>query len=193
MINAGIYGGGVYGPSIRGRDTQPLVGGREGPRPVRVAPPVGGKPKPRDPLAPDKGDPFPRPRPDGKPKPKGKGGNPKYDKALKDLQAQLDKFWAVPKLQVPKLQLPTLAEPTLSTAQLEDFNVQPLAIGNLPTLEAAPEASPVTAIPDRQSAQMRAAKIKEIDRIKSMRGYQSTMLATGPRGDTSRAQTRRGI
>ena len=183
MIDLGIYGGGLYGPSIRSGNTSTLIGNRETGRLVPRTPAAAA------PVAPRRNPPG-KPK---KPKAKAKAGTSNYNRALKDLQAQLDKFWAVPKLQVPTLQLPTLAEPELKSADLESFNVQPLAIGALPTLEAAPAASPVTAIPDRHSAQMRAAKLQEIDRLKRMSGYQSTMLATGGRGDTRRALTRKGV
>ena len=193
MIDLGIYGGGLYGPSIRSGNTPTLIGNRETGRLVPRTPAAAAPVAPRrtPPGKPKK--PKAKAKPEAKPEAKAKAGTSSYNRALKDLQAQLDKFWAVPKLQVPTLQLPTLAEPELTSADLESFNVQPLAIGALPTLEAAPAASPVTAIPDRHSAQMRAAKLQEIDRLKRMSGYQSTMLATGGRGDTRRALTRKGV
>ena len=192
MINSSIYGGGLYGPSFRGRDrmstSRPLLG-REGgrPRPQPVASPTKPKPKPARPGTPD---PMPVNQPTTTPKPKPKVV-PK--KKLSDLEASLNKVWQIPKLTTPTLLTPTLQTPTLTQATLKDFNVTPIEIGDLPTLEAAPDQAPVVAMPDRQSAEQRRVRLAELSRIKGMKGYGSTLLSGGGRGDTRSVQTRRGV
>lgn len=179
MIDSSIYGGGLFGPTIRtGREpVSPILGSREGglprPRPTLLQPRPVTKPV----AKPVTGGVKPKPKPPAKPK---KKANP------------LDKVWQVPTLEIPTLVTPDLdVLPELEMAALEDFNITPIEIGPLPTLEAAPDASPTVRMPDRSDASIRRAKLAEIARIKAMRGYGSTLLS-GARGDTRRVQARRG-
>lgn len=167
-VNSGTYGGGLAGPSIRGdREGSSLADRvkrladlRAGRAPTIVTPakPTGGKENP-----------IPTPKP--KPKPKAKK-NPfdTFENALK-----------TPTLTVPTLAQPDLLPiPELQTATLEDYNVTPITIGALPTLEDIPDQQPVVEIDDRQSARMRRAKLAEIANIKSRRGVGATLLSGAP-------------
>lgn len=178
-VNSGTYGGGLAGPSIRsGREGDTLLERmkkledlRSGRKPTAAKPPV---------TPPDKENPL-RPKPSKPPKKKPVS----IDKAF-------SKVFTAPKLQVPTLLTPDLdVTPDLQTATLQDFNVTPIEIGALPTLEAAPEASPTVRMPDRQDAVFRKAKLAEIAKMKQAKGAGATLLS-GKAGDLRRVAVRKG-
>jgi hypothetical protein len=176
MISSGTYGGGLGGPSIRGgREDTNMADALKRLADLRAGrTPTIAQPKPTSPTAPDKKNPMRR--------------TPAKTKAK---TGSIDKVWQVPKFEIPTLLTPKLdVTPTLGTASLQDFNVTPISIGNTPTLEAAPEASPTVRMPDRQDAAIRQAKLAEIAKMKQAKGYGATLLSGG---DSRRVTTRRGV
>lgn len=173
-----LYGGDIMG-SIRGHERGDTLLGRDRGAPLRPTGPTPTKPtKPTPPT--NRETPRPRKPVDTKKKPVP------IDKAL-------NKLWDVPKLQVPTLLTPNLdVTPELQTAQLQDFNVTPIEIGALPTLEAAPDAAPTVRMPDRQDASIRRSKLSELAKMKQAKGAGSTLLS-GKAGDLRRVATRKGM